>query len=87
MATRAGFIGLGNQGKPIATHLAASGFETAVFDVDDARVQELAAAGAKAARSAREVAERADVICICVPEDTHVRSVVRGDDGVASSDS
>ena len=33
MTLRVGFIGLGNQGKPIASHLAPAGFETTVYDV------------------------------------------------------
>ena len=33
MAIRVGFIGLGNQGKPIAAHLAPAGFETTVYDI------------------------------------------------------
>src|SRR5262247_1770340 len=82
MALRAGFIGLGNQGKPIAANLVAAGIETTVFDVAAAPLAELAAAGAKAAGSPREVAERADVICLCVPEDRHVREVVLGARGV-----
>ncbi len=82
MALRAGFIGLGNQGKPIAANLVAAGLETVVFDVAAGPVAELVAAGAKAAGSPREVGERADVICICVPEDRHVREVVAGERGV-----
>jgi 3-hydroxyisobutyrate dehydrogenase-like beta-hydroxyacid dehydrogenase len=82
MPLRVGFIGLGNQGKPIAANLVAAGFETWVFDVAPAPVAELAAKGAKAAGSPREVGKRADVICICVPEDLHVRAVVLGADGV-----
>ena len=49
MSIRVGFIGLGNQGKPIASHLVPAGFETRVYDVVDAPVQELVAGGAKAA--------------------------------------
>jgi 3-hydroxyisobutyrate dehydrogenase len=79
---RAGFIGLGNIGKPLAMHLAPGGFETTVFDLDEAPVRELVAGGAVAAKSPREVAERADVIGICVPEDKHVRAVLGGPDGV-----
>src|SRR5262245_12884297 len=82
MAVRVGFIGLGNQGLPIAAHLAPAGFETTVYDIDPAPVQELAAGGARAAASPREVGERADVIGICVPADDHVRAVVYGPDGV-----
>lgn len=79
---RAGYVGLGNIGKPLASHLAPAGFETTVFDLDEAPVRELVAGGAVAARSAREVAERADVIGICVPEDRHVRAVMGGPEGL-----
>ena len=82
MTLRTGFIGLGNQGKPIAAHLAPAGFETTVYDVVEAPMAELAAAGAKAARTPREVGERAELVGICVPEDKHVRAVVFGDDGL-----
>ena len=82
MALRAGFIGLGNQGKPIAANLVPAGFETTVYDLAAAPVAELVAAGAKAAGSPREVAARAEVIGICVPADEHVRAVVLGENGV-----
>jgi 3-hydroxyisobutyrate dehydrogenase len=82
MTLRAGFIGLGNIGKPMASHLAPSGFETHVFDLDPAPVRALEEGGAKAARSPREVAQNADVIGICVPEDRHVRAVLQGEDGL-----
>ncbi|MFP6641797.1 MAG: NAD(P)-dependent oxidoreductase [Myxococcota bacterium] len=82
MAIRAGFIGLGNQGKPIAAHYAPAGFDTTVYDIAEEPVRELEAAGARRASCPREVAEHADLIGICVPEDDHVRAVLRGDDGV-----
>lgn len=82
MTLRAGFIGLGNIGKPLASHLAPSGFATWVYDIDEAPMRELAEGGAKSAGSPREVAENADVIGICVPEDAHVRAVLMGEDGV-----
>jgi 3-hydroxyisobutyrate dehydrogenase-like beta-hydroxyacid dehydrogenase len=82
MTLRAGFIGLGNIGKPLASHLAPAGFPTTVFDIDDAPVQELVAGGAKGAKTPREVGEQSDVIGICVPEDKHVRAVMTGTDGV-----
>jgi len=82
MALRAGFIGLGNIGKPLASHLVPAGFETRLFDIDDAPVQELAAGGAKPAETPREVAAGSDVVGICVPEDEHVVQVMTGDDGV-----
>jgi len=82
MTLRAGFIGLGNIGKPLASHLAPSGFSTTVYDIAEAPMRELEEGGAKRAASPREVGENADVIGICVPEDSHVRAVLTGDDGV-----
>ena len=82
MSIRVGFIGLGNQGKPIAAHLAPAGFETTVYDIVKEPVDELVAAGAKAAATPREVGASADVVGICVPEDSHVHAVVFGDDGL-----
>lgn len=82
MTLRAGFIGLGNIGKPLASHLVPSGFPTMVYDVAPEPVSELAQGGAKAAASPRELAESSDVIGICVPEDRHVVAVMTGEDGV-----
>ncbi|MAJ59661.1 MAG: hypothetical protein CBC48_06555, partial [bacterium TMED88] len=79
---RAGFIGLGNQGKPIAAHFAPSGFETTVYDISPEPVSELVAAGARAAHSPKEVGAHSDVVGVCVPEDEHVRQVVYGDQGL-----
>ncbi len=82
MTLRVGFIGLGNQGKPIAAHLAPAGFETTVYDITEAPVQELVAGGAKAAATPRELGANADIVGICVPEDAHVLDVVLGEDGL-----
>jgi 3-hydroxyisobutyrate dehydrogenase-like beta-hydroxyacid dehydrogenase len=84
MSIRVGFIGLGNQGKPIAAHLAPAGFETIVYDLDPEPIAELVKGGARAAATAREVGENSEVVGICVPEDKHVISVALGDDGLLS---
>ncbi len=84
MAIRVGFIGLGNQGKPIAAHLAPAGFETIVYDIDSEPVASLVEGGARAAATPREVGENADIVGICVPEDKHVLAVALGEEGVLS---
>jgi 3-hydroxyisobutyrate dehydrogenase len=84
MSIRVGFIGLGNQGKPIAAHLAPAGFATTVYDVVAEPMAELVEGGARAAATPREVGENADVVGICVPEDKHVIAVALGDDGLLS---
>ena len=82
MTVKAGFVGLGLIGKRMALRLREAGLETTVFDLVAAPVQELAAAGAKAARSAREVAAASDVVGVCVQTDAQVRAVVEGEDGL-----
>lgn len=82
MTIRAGFIGLGNIGLPMAKRLAAAGLETTVFDVVPARVAELEAAGARGAESPRAVAAASDVVGVCVRDDADVRAVFEGDAGL-----
>jgi 3-hydroxyisobutyrate dehydrogenase-like beta-hydroxyacid dehydrogenase len=66
----------------MALQLPKAGLETTVFDIVPAPVQELVAAGAKAARSPREVAAVSDVVGVCVQTDAQVRTVVEGEDGL-----
>jgi 3-hydroxyisobutyrate dehydrogenase-like beta-hydroxyacid dehydrogenase len=82
MTLRAGFIGLGNIGKPMARRLVAGGIETTVLDALEAPVAELAREGAKTARSPRELAARCEVIGVCVRDEADVRAVVYGEDGL-----
>jgi 3-hydroxyisobutyrate dehydrogenase len=82
MTFSAGFIGLGNQGKPIAEQLVSAGLSTTVYDISQEVVQALVDAGASAASSPREVGAAADIIGVCVPEDHHVKTVALGDDGL-----
>ena len=82
MPIRCGFIGLGIMGKALAGNLAPKGLPTIVYDLDEAAMREVVAGGAKPAQSAREVAQNADVIGICVPADSHVRAVLCGEHGV-----
>jgi len=81
MTTRVGFIGLGDMGKAMASNLAPKGFDARVYDLDPRPMQELAAAGAKAAGSCREVGEHAEVLSVCVPADAHVEAVLLGENG------
>ncbi|MGH0029550.1 MAG: NAD(P)-dependent oxidoreductase, partial [Myxococcota bacterium] len=81
MTTRVGYIGLGDMGGAMAGNLAPRGFDTRVFDLDAAKLGELAATGAKPAASCREVGEHAEVLSVCVPADAHVEAVLLGEDG------
>lgn len=77
-----GFIGLGIMGKPMAKNLIQAGHELVVYDVVEANVQNLVAAGAVAAASSREVAELCRTVIVMVPNSPHVKAVVMGKDGV-----
>jgi len=79
---RIGFIGLGIMGKPMATRLVRAGFDVVVFNRSSGAVDELTDAGAQAAGSPREVAERSDVVITMLPDSPDVEAVVLGDEGV-----
>jgi 3-hydroxyisobutyrate dehydrogenase len=76
-----GFIGLGHLGAPMASRLVQAGRQLVVFDLEAAHVEELTNQGARAARSAREVAERAGVTFSCLPTEEAARGALLGPDG------
>jgi len=82
MEKKIGFIGLGVMGKPMAKNLMKAGYSLCVHDIVQGPVQELVAAGAKAARTAREVGEKSDVVISIVPSSKEVKEVHLSDDGV-----
>ena len=82
MATRVGFIGLGNIGKPMAINVAQAGFDLMVYDLREEPLKELAAAGAKVARSAREIGAHGEIIELVVVDDAQVEAVTLGEGGV-----
>jgi 3-hydroxyisobutyrate dehydrogenase len=82
MKPRAGFVGLGSIGQPMARRLLTGGLETTVFDLAEPAVAALVAAGARGAASARDVAAAADVVGVCVRDDADVRAVVLGSEGL-----
>ncbi|MCW2244321.1 2-hydroxy-3-oxopropionate reductase [Azospirillum canadense] len=80
--SKLGFIGLGIMGAPMAGHLQAAGhtlFVNTIGSVPDV----LAAGGATACGSAKEVAEKADIVFIMVPDTPDVEKVLFGKGGVA----
>ena len=77
MNLKVGFIGLGNIGKPMALRLAASpDHDLTVYDVAQAPLDELAAAGATVASSVAALAAAVEVICVMVRDDDQVRDVL-----------
>jgi 3-hydroxyisobutyrate dehydrogenase len=80
---RAGVIGLGKMGLPIARNLIERGFEVIGYRRHGS--PELAEAGGVMARSAAEVAERADVLLSIVPDARAVADVVCGRGGTLAA--
>ena len=77
-----GFIGLGIMGKPMVANLIKGG-HTLFLTSRSGVPQELTAAGGKTCASAKEVAQKADVIITMVPDTPDVEKVLFGKDGVA----
>ncbi len=81
--TKIGFIGTGIMGRPMAGHLQKAGHELFLVRHRAPPPDELIAAGAVECASAREVAERAEVIIVMVPDTADVEQVLFAPDGVA----
>jgi 3-hydroxyisobutyrate dehydrogenase-like beta-hydroxyacid dehydrogenase len=81
---RAGFIGLGDQGTPMARRLAAAGVPTTVWARRPAVAAELTRHGARPAGTAAELGAASDVVGICVFDAGGVAEVLFGDEGVLS---
>jgi len=79
---KVGFIGLGDQGAPIAHRMIDHGIELTVWGRRAASVEPFAAAGAKVAASPAELAAGVELVGVCVRADDDVREVVVGADGL-----
>jgi len=77
-----GFVGLGIMGKPMAKNLLKAGYQLVVYDIVPAAVKEVAAAGAEAASSAKEAAQKTDIVITMLPNSPHVKAAVLGPNGV-----
>ena len=79
-----GFIGLGKMGALMATRLVDAGHAICVFDTNDEALSALADKGATVAESARDLANKSDIVFASLPTPDVVRSVAFGDDGIGS---
>jgi 3-hydroxyisobutyrate dehydrogenase len=79
---RIAFIGLGIMGGPMAGHLQRAGHDVCVFNRTSSRAEAwVAEYGGSSARTPREAAADADIVCACVGADHDVRDVTVGPDG------
>ncbi len=81
---KVGFVGLGVMGGPMAANILKHGHELTVFDLSQQAVDRLVQAGAKAAKTPREVGTASDFVVTMLPEPQHVEQAVLGPDGIAA---
>jgi len=79
---RIAFIGLGNMGLPMARNLLKAGHALAGFDLVQANLTQLASEGARAAGSARDAAQDAEVVISMLPAGRQVEDLYLGEDGL-----
>ena len=81
---RVGFIGLGNVGGKLAGSLLRNNFDLTVRDLDKNLTQSFKDLGATVANSAKELAEKVDLIITCLPSPKICADVMEAEDGVIS---
>ena len=78
-----GYVGLGNMGGALARRLQLS-HKLHVFDLNEAAVQRMVEKGATACATLGELAQRCDVIFLCLPKSDHVRTAIFGANGLTA---
>src|SRR5918995_3748056 len=82
---RAGFIGLGAMGAPMAKSIVSTGFDLSAFDVRPENADPLVELGARRAGSPREAAEGAEALVLMVVNAEQVEEVLFGGDGAVET--
>jgi len=75
---QAGWIGLGLIGLPMATRLAAAGWQVKGFDISQPRLEMAAARGIRPAGSAEAAAQGASLVFTSLPTEAALTDLVRG---------
>lgn len=85
--TKVGLIGLGLMGRPMGHNLLKSGYLLTVWNRTASRADSLVAAGAKLAKSPRDVAAASDVLITIVSDPAALEEILWGAGGTAASGS
>ncbi len=83
---RAGIIGLGQMGSPIAGRLLEQGVSLVAYDIDPVALNRFVDRGAIAAGSPADVAKQCDILLTILPNGPHVESVAEGEQGILASE-
>ena len=81
---RIGLIGIGNIGSHFAKVLREAGYALTVLDIDREKVARAVALGAHGASDPADVADRSDLILLCLPGSHAVDDVMNGPHGILS---
>jgi 3-hydroxyisobutyrate dehydrogenase len=77
------FLGLGDIGAPIASHLAREPFDLVVWNRTQSKAEEFARNyKARVARTPAEAVNGVDVVITCLPSSVEVEAVVHGENGI-----
>jgi 3-hydroxyisobutyrate dehydrogenase-like beta-hydroxyacid dehydrogenase len=79
---RVGYIGLGNIGAPMAERIARAGLPLTVWNRTASKMAPLLAAGAQSASSPLDLAQRCDVVCLCLDSVAAAERVLFEADGL-----
>jgi 3-hydroxyisobutyrate dehydrogenase-like beta-hydroxyacid dehydrogenase len=83
---RIGFVGVGLMGHGMAKNIVEKGWPlTVVAHRNREPVEDLKRRGAREARTARETAERSDIVVLCVTGSPQVEAIINGPDGLAAA--
>jgi 3-hydroxyisobutyrate dehydrogenase-like beta-hydroxyacid dehydrogenase len=83
---RVGFAGLGRMGRAMAANILAAGFPLTVWNRTPERARELAANGARATTTPRELAAASDIVLTSLADPAAVEAVYLGADGLFAGD-
>jgi 3-hydroxyisobutyrate dehydrogenase len=83
--TTVGVIGIGDMGMPILGSYVRGGHDVLAFDLRDEALAEAERRGARRAASASELAAASDVVAVVLVDDSQLRAVLPGPDGVLAA--
>lgn len=77
-----GFVGIGRMGRHMSSRLLDAGYPLIVHDIDASAVEAAVAKGATAAKSAAEVASKAEIVFVSLPTPDIVKAVALSSGGI-----
>ena len=79
---KAGYLGIGNMGLPMALRLMDAGHTITVYDIREAAMQPLLERQALRASSPKDLADRCEIVFVSLPTLAAFKAVAFGDDGL-----